>query len=377
MPSRRSPGEGSLYYRKSTGRWYCELVLGRDQDGERQTWRFSDKSKRIAIAALQKAQAGKAAAEPQARTTWPLSQYLEYWLESVKTTREPRTYIGYRSIVNQYVTPTLGHVRICDVRPQMIQSLYGDLSERLSPQTVMHVHRCLHRALEVALRWEMIDRNPCHLVDPPHVPRREQTTLTVDQARMLLGSLEGNPLRGYWTIALTTGMRTSEMAGVKWTDLDFEAGRLRVQRTLQLLGGQWTERDTKTHQGRGITLTAIGIAALRDHRVRQAEQRLAAGPRWQDRGLVFTNPTGGVLGHWTRRHSWARLLTQTGLPVLRMYDLRHTAASLLASWGVSIAVISEILGHSSAKMTLETYIMSMPTAQTDAMRTMDERLGQG
>ncbi len=377
MPTRRSPGEGSLYFRKSTQRWYAELVLGHDAGQKRVTWRYSSKDKKATIAALAKAQADLASRQPQNHADQPLADYLAYWLETVRTTRSLRTWMGYRSIVTRHVGPAIGHIRLCDVRPPHIQSLYTALNGVISPATILHVHRALHRAFEQALRWEMVERNPVHLATPPRVPRREQTTLTTAQARMLLDCVQDDPLRAYWTLALTTGMRSSELAGLQWGDFDLDAGHVRIQRTLQRLAAQWVVKDTKTHQARSITLTDIGIAALREHRARQAEARLAAGPAWQNRELVFTSATGTPMIHWTRRRSWDRLLTKAGLPVIRMYDLRHTAASLLASWGVPVSVISEILGHSSNKLTWDTYITSMPSAQGDAMRTMDERLGSG
>lgn len=372
----RSPGEGSLYFRKSTGRWYAEVTIGYDIDGKRIAWRFSSKLKREALAAMQARISEKAASAPIPTSERQLSDFLSEWLESVRTTRELRTYLGYKSLVAQHITPALGHHRLVDLRAQHIQALLADLSDTLSPTTVLHVHRCLHRALEVALRWELIDRNPAHVVDAPRIQKREQTWLDLDAARRFIAAARSDPYYAYWLVSLSTGMRRGELLALTWADLDGDV--LRVQKALSYVkGAGWVVKDTKTHRSRAVSLIPEVVAALREHRVRQAEQRLAAGPRWHDAGRIFTTRHGTPLDTDSLYdRNFLPILERAGLPRMRMYDLRHSFVSLMLSQGVPVRVVSEMVGHANASQTLGTYAHVSQAMQTEAMAKLGQLLAE-
>jgi integrase len=168
-------------------------------------------------------------------------------------------------------------------------------------------------------------------------------------------------------------MRRGEILGLSWPDLDLDNRTLRVHRAVQRLNKGLQITDVKTERSRRtIALPEGVIPVLKDRRVRQLEERLKAGLRWQDTGLVFTNPNGGPLEPITLHRNYKRLLKAAGLPVeMRFHDLRHSAASLLLAQGVQLRIIMELLGHSSIALTANTYSHVMPAAMQEVARTMD------
>jgi integrase len=178
-------------------------------------------------------------------------------------------------------------------------------------------------------------------------------------------------------LALTTGMRQSELRGLKWADVDLDLGALYVRRGLQRVPGQgFVESEPKSATSRRrIRLTALGVAALKSHRVRQNQQRLAVGPAWQDHDLVYCNAAGRPLEHSNiLQRCYKPLLKRAGLPPVRFHDLRHSTASLLGSLGVPAKVIQEIMGHSQISVTMDVYSHTMPGMQDEAMAKLNALL---
>lgn len=159
-----------------------------------------------------------------------------------------------------------------------MNGLYRRLSENLAPRTVGHVHRVLHRALRDALHWGLVARNVCDAVSPPKVQREEMQVLTPEQARSLLGASVGDPLEALYVLALTAGLRQGELLALKWSDLDADAGRLSVRRTVRWMTGRGpVEGEPKSARGRrSIILAPMAVRALKEHQTRQREQRLRA-----------------------------------------------------------------------------------------------------
>lgn len=387
MPRQRANGEGMIRKREEKRkdgsvrvRWVAELMTGYSPEGKRVVWRASGKTRKEVAEALGKALDEHRKGLPIVAAKLTLGEFLRTWLaDVVRPGAEPRTYIGYERIVRCHLEPTLGTVRLDQLHPRQIQALYRDKRETLSAQMVLHIHRCLHRALEFAVRWGYLARNPCDLVDAPKVADREQHSLSPEQARAFLVALQGDPLQAYWIVALTTAMRPGELAALRWRDVDLDAGRVQLQRALTRLPKQgWVEKDLKSHQGRAIALTAIAVEALRLHRVRQAEARLQAGAAWLDEGRIFANSVGKPIepGNLLRR-SFLPLLEKAGLPRIRPYDLRHSTASLLLSLGTHPKVVAELLGHGSVALTLDTYSHAAPSLQGEAIAALDRLLRPG
>lgn len=379
MPKRRGHGEGALYPRRDKAgkveRWIGVVDLGPDPaTGKRRQYRISGRTKREVQDELARALDDKAKDQLTPNDRRTVGEYLTLWLESVARPRvAARTYEGYQTIVEHHVIPALGDTRLQRLGPQDLQALYTRLGAGHSAQTVRNIHRCIHTALETALRWGLVSRNVADLVDAPRVSRREQRYLSPGQARALLAAATTDPLECYYVLALTTGMREGELLALKWADVC--EGTIRLQRSLAETADGWVEKDLKSHQSRAISLAPIAVAALKRQKVRQAKQWLRAGARYQDRGYVLTSGAGSHLRPQNiLRRSFLPLLERAGLPRIRLYDLRHSAASLLLATGAHPKVVAELLGHSSVKLTLDTYSHALPTLQGEAIGRLDELL---
>jgi integrase len=269
-----------------------------------------------------------------------------------------------------------------------------------------------------------VTQNVAELVDPPRAISREIQPLTPEQARCLLDSVAGQPLEGFVAVALGCGLRLGEALGLKWEDVNLTAGTLQVRRALQRFGGDSAKRrplvaerkrlrrtlaETKdraerrklraaiaelrskiravktssqlvepksARSRRTIALPAVTLAALKSHRKRQLESRLAAGDGWQDTGHVFTSPIGTAADAHNLHKQFRAVLTAAGLPLVRIHDLRHSCATLLLAQGVDPRTIMQTLGHSQVSLTLNTYAHVLPSLQRDAAAKLDAILSR-
>ena len=371
--AKRGQGEGSISQRKD-GRYMARLSVG---DGKRLT--FYGETREEVRDLLVTAQANKLKGTLVTGPRQTVTQFLESWLSDVAGPGvRPGTALRYQEIVELHVVPTLGKLTLSKLTPQHLSATYKLLGETLSAATVGHVHRVLHRALETAVRWGYVGRNPCDLVDPPKARRQEMHALNTEQVKTLLAAAQGDELEALYVLALTTGMRQGELLGLKWADVDLAAGTLQVQRSIGRVPGKgWVESEPKTAKGRrSIVLIPLAVNALKRHRAGQLQARLLAGLEWEDRDLVFCNAFGRPIEEPNlRARSFKPLLKKAGLPDIRFHDLRHSAASLLFALGVHPKIVQEQLGHSAISITLDTYSHAVPTLQAEAARKLDALLG--
>jgi integrase len=372
---KRANQEGSVYKRKD-GRWVASIVL---ENGKRKS--IYCKTQQEAIKAVRKANQDKDQGVLLSGEDQTLDTFLTSWLQdTIKNKVRARTHERYCELLQLHVLPILGKVQLQKLLPQHLQKLYNQkLEEGYAPQTVKHIHRVLHRALGDALRWQLVVRNVCDAVDPPRVPKKEMQALTGEQAQQFLEAAQGDSLEALYVLALTTGMRRGELLGLKWTDLDLALGILQVKRTVSRLAKKgFIVSEPKTAKSRRkIHLTQLAIEALKHHRIRQNEARLAAGPAWDEQGWVFCNTLGRPLeaGNMLRR-SFRPILIKAGLPMIRFHDLRHSAASLLLSLGVHAKIVQELLGHSQIGLTLDTYSHVLPSLQEEAVSRLNTLLSR-
>jgi integrase len=196
---------------------------------------------------------------------------------------------------------------------------------------------------------------------------------TPEEAEAFLASTREHPAHALYVLALTTGMRQGELLGLKWADVDLGAGVLAVRRTLQRQRGRGLvfEEPKTAKSRRSIRLSQRAIAALRAHHDRQAFDRRAAGGEWQDQDLVFCDATGGPLDPSYQTATFKRATAVAGLSTIRFHDMRHTAATILLSRGVYVKLVSELLGHATIVLTLDTYSHLIPAMHGDAAAAMD------
>lgn len=376
--ARRGNGEGSIYQRKSDGKWVGSITL---ENRKRKVF-YGKTRKEVQEklkAALREQQQGTLVTASQQT----LKQFLEDWLENThKQNIRPRSHERYEEIVRLHIIPAIGNVPLQKLTPQRLQKLYSEkLKAGYSAVTVIAIHNLLHKALDTAVRWELVVQNVCKKVSPPRRVRREMKSLTPEQVQQLLEVARGHPQEALFILALSTGMRRGELLGLKWQDINFVEGTLQVRRVLsrvptkmvEQIGKRYIEAEPKTEKSRrSIALAAYTLEILKQHRERQLKIREAVGEAWEDHDYVFCSPNGKHLnpGHNTLVQL-KLLLKKAGLPDIRFHDLRHSVATMLLSMGTHPKVVQELLGHSQISMTMDIYSHVLPTMQREAVSKLD------
>jgi integrase len=376
---RRGNGDGTIYERPN-GTYAATFTV---EGGKRKT--LYAKTYKEAQEKLRKAlydqQQGTLITAPQQT----VAQFLTDWLENTqKQSVRPRTFERYEEIVRLHILPVLGRHKLQNLSAQHIQAFYTRKSnEGFSALTVISFHNLLHKALDTAVKWNLVARNMCKLVDPPRRQRFEVTPLTLEQIQKLLSAVEGYRLGALFKLALATGMRRGEIMGLKWQDIDFERGKLQVRRVLSRIpskmpGKGYEEAEPKTQKSRrAIIIASFALTSLKEHRASQAEEKKKAGINWQEHDYVFCTPLGTHLNPTRDVLDQLKVfLKRADLPDIRFHDLRHSAATLLLSLGVHPKVVQEILGHSQISMTLDIYSHVMPSMHEDAMNKLNEAVGK-
>jgi integrase len=366
-------------YRRQDGRWAGSLDLGRDGNGKRRRLTFYGTRQRDVRKMLTTAkhdQQRGLLADPSRET---LRAFLARWLRvSVKPSVKPSTHASYEEKVRLYIVPELGSIPLQKLSPPTVQALYTKLLERgLSPRSVQYVHAILHRALAQALKWGLVARNLTEAVDRPQVRPKPMRALSAAEAARLLKAAQDDRLHALYVVALTGGLRQGELFGLRWSDVDLDRGRIHVvQQLARGEGGVPTLTDLKSRSSRRVVkIPALAVEALRTHRLRQLEERLALGEAWQNPELVFATTIGTPLAPSNlTRQSFRPLLKRAKLPQIRFHDLRHSCATLLLEAGVHPKIVSERLGHSAVSLTLDTYSHVLPSMQRAAAEKIDALL---
>ena len=313
--------------------------------------------------------------EPSAMT---VNEYLDKWLESAARPRvSRRTADGYAGLLKRYIREHLGSKRLDKLQPLDIQKIYGEMqAQGLSARVVRHTHSALHNALKQAVKWGLLVRNPSDQVELPRVPHKERRVLSLDEAVRFIKFADRLPHGLLFEFALLSGMRPEEYLALKWSDIDFEQGTATIQRALVRHKKEWSFDKPKTPRScRNVPLPSLLLHKLIEHKRRQNEERLKAGSQWQVIGLVFCSETGTPLSIPNLTYRYFRpMLEKAKLPQIRLYDLRHSCATLLLMAEENPKVVSERLGHSTVLLTLDTYSHVLPTMQRKATERLEKLL---
>jgi integrase len=371
----RANGDGDVYPRKNkVGKItsYRGAYVG--PDGKRRY--VSGKNKEEARKALREARSGAEQGLVFDAESLRVGEYLDRWLsDSVRDTVRQRTYERYESIVRVHIKPVFGRIKLKSLTPNHVRTLYRKkLDSGLAPRTVNYVHTTLHKALKDAVSDGLVPRNAAS-VKAPRPDKPEIRPLSPDQARKLIAAAReaGDRFEALYVLALHCGLREGELLGLRWDDVDFggSSATLHTRRTLSETRTGHKFEKPKNGKGRSVKCSQKATAALRIHRARQGEERQRVGSLWQDNGLVFPTTTGTTMSgtNLLGRH-FKPLLVRTGLPAIRLHDLRHTCATILLMAGKHPKYVQELLGHASINVTLDTYshvIEGMDGGLGDAM----------
>jgi integrase len=408
----RGHHEGSLYLRKRDNRWVAAVTM---PDGSRPSRSAPDKAeaRRLLRELLRKRDHGLSAGRDES-----LGRFLERWLADVRPRLAPKTWHRHEQIIRVHIVPAIGRRSLSGLSVGDVRSFLAGASG--SAQTLRHYRATLRRALADAQREGLVVRNVAALAEPPPMKRKERTVLTAEQARMVIDGTKEDRLHALYVLFLTTGMREAEALALTWKDIDFgdddgtlserlgrngagprgpvgargglgdqgvgagPAASITITRTLHRShpgdydydpADPWVFRPTKTDRSRRtVNIPPVTVAALREHRRKQLEERAKMGELGGE-GLVFVSTRGHPIHGENLLPGWYAHLERLGLPKVRLHDLRHSAATILYGMGIPLETIADLLGHSTTRVTADLYRHRVPALQTQAAEAMQRAVG--
>jgi integrase len=386
--------KGSIRQR-SKGSWSIIIDLPRDpQTGKRhQQWHTVHGTKKDAERALRELLHSVEKGSYVKPTKVSLAEFLEEWLRGyVELNCSPRTKASYEMIVRRHLIPELGGILLSQLDPRHLQAFYTrqkaqgrvDGKGPLSSTTVRYCHSLLAEALGHAVKMGLVSRNVAQATEAPRLDHKVMSTLMLEDTQTFLEAAEGTPYYTLFYLLLHTGLRRGEALALRWKNVDLGLsslgvlGYLSVTETVYKLAGDYIVKEPKTPSSRRrIALPPSLVLVLRQHRAEQEAQQALLGKPLTDNDFVFANPDGNPLDPSTVSHAFNKVIHKAGLPHIRLHDLRHTHASLLLQAGVHPKVVQERLGHSSIRVTLDTYSHVMGGLQEAAAQHFDKLLTSG
>ena len=358
MTQRRSNHEGSIYQRKSDGLWMGVAHVGYDASGKPRRKYVSSKKRPEVVKQLKELRRKIDDGQLLKEDGVNVAELFGRWFNDfMRHQIALSTFGNYQTVVRMHILPTLGRKKLAELTVSDVDKLLSQKTDSgLSPSTVRRIRAVLAQCLDQAIRWELVHRNVATLSRSPKMLRREGRTLLPVQARHLLEILKGHPNEALYALMLSTGLRRGEALGLLWSDFDRTTGVLRVSRQLKREGSRLVTTDTKTSLSRrAVNLPVPMLKTLLDHETRQGALKEQLGQSWIDTGYIFTSSIGTPIDPRNLYREFQKVCRSAGLGDWHPHELRHSAASLMLAQGVKIQVVSQVLGHSSIRMTADVY----------------------
>jgi len=370
MKKKRGQNEGSIYQR-ADGKWVGVISAGYRNGKRLRRYLYGptkDAVHRQVVESLRNQHLGLNVA-PQKQN---MEHYLTHWLEDVARPRvRVTTYRSYEQIIRNHLIPGLGKIPLAKLTPQQVQALLHQKHE--DGICAEHLRRVLRAALSQAVKWDMVPRNVAKLAESPRSEAPEIHYLTPEQAKTFYESIRGHRLEAVFTVTMCLGLRLGEVLGLQWSDIDFDAGTVRISKQLQRVKGEYLLVEPKTKNARRILpMPEMVATALKEWQATQREERIFAGEDWRVTGFLFTRADGMPMDARNLRKALKDLLAAANLPTLRFHDLRHTCATLLLSRNVHPRVVMDVLGHSQINLTLGTYSHVVAKIQQEAIAQIQD-----
>ena len=311
-----------------------------------------------------------------------LTVYLRKWLQSYASNKAPHTFESYTTIAEKHLIPSIGSYKLKALTGEVIQEYYANAYQKLSPRSVAKHHRLLSQVCKHAVRSGYLGINPCSLVDAPKWQPKPMITLTESEIALFLEAAHDSNFYPVYYTAVSTGLRQTELLGLRWRDIDFSSGSsstLSCCRTLFKRNGvlKFTEPKTQ-HSRRRISLTDKLTAFLKDY---QGQRELASfrlrGKSLGLDDLVFSNVKFEALDPSMLSHEFLEIARKLGLDGAHFHTLRHSFGSIMLMKGAPAKVVSECLGHSSVAFTLSVYAHVLPGMQEKAIQALNDALPVG
>lgn len=360
MAKKRAKGEGTIFFSEAQNRWVAEMTL---PSGKKK--RKYEKNQKAARDWLlkQREDVNKGFTVKDDRIS--VSDYFERFLDDVVThTLKPKTVSSYKYLIKTHIIPEIGPLRLIELRPDHLQALYSrKLEAGLSKRTVQYIHAVIRRALNQAVKWGLLYRNPTDAVIAPGPDKKPPEVLTEDQAKLFLATVENHRWYPMYVLAITMGMREGEILGLHWEDVDFKNREINVSHTVNYIDGKSVIGQPKTKKSqRSISLPGLAVGVLENLERKES-------------GLVFTTSSGKPISHRNLLRHFQASLEKAGIQRLRFHDLRHSFATFLLKKKVHPKVVQSILGHSTISLTIDTYSHILPDIQEEATKSIDEIFG--
>ena len=308
-----------------------------------------------------------------------IAAFLDRWIEHMQGQVSPRSLERYAELCRNNIAPLLGAIPLTKLQPANISHAYAkalasgrrDGTGGLSPLTVHHMHRVLREALQQAVRWQLLARNPVDAVRPPKVERKQMQTLDAEATVVLIEAARGTNLFMPILLGVLCGLRRGEITALRWRSIDLDRGQLSVTASTEQTNRGIREKETKSGKSRTVALPSLIVDELRRHRVAQAEGLLAAGVRLTDDHHVVAREDGQPLQPRSLTHAFVKFVRGHGLAPIRLHDLRHSHATHMLASGVHPKIAQERLGHSSVSVTIDLYSHVLPGMQAEAVSRVD------
>ena len=374
MAKRRSNGEGNIRKRKD-GRWEGRYTAGHDPATGKQVFKnVLGKTQAEVKEKLQKAlaQAGKIDFTKTGKYT--VGTWMDAWFENVaKVKVRASSHQTYKGYIENHIKPNIGNIPLEKLTTMDLQKLYHKLltkgrverkesekqPEGLSAKTVRNINQVISSAMDLAVAQKIITESPTNACELPKVEHREMQTVAVEQLSAFLNEAKRSGVYEMYYIELATGLRRGELLGLKWQDIDWKNGIIKVRRQVARVDGQIIEAPLKTRNSyRAVTISQQAIEVLKQQKAKTNDQ------------YVFPSPNGGPISPDSVNNMLKRVLARAGIPKVRFHDLRHTFATIALQNGVDIKTVSGMLGHFSAGFTLDTYAHVTTAAQKEAAQTI-------
>ncbi|MEU4163194.1 tyrosine-type recombinase/integrase [Actinoplanes sp. NPDC026670] len=403
----RKPNGASSIYKGADGAWHGRVTVGTKPDGTPDRRHVSGKTEAVVTRKVRDLERSRDdGTVRKVGQRWTVKSWLTHWVENIAapSVRET-TMVGYRAAVYKHLIPGVGAHRLEKLEPEHLEHLYTKMIRSGSaPGTAHQTHRTVKTALNVAVRRGHLGRNVAQLAKPPRLDEQEIEPFTVEEAQRLLDVAAGKRNGVRFALALALGLRKGETLGLKWHRVDLDKGLLRTPRQIQRYkwqhgcdnpnkcgerlhkmkpcppvchrhqracpppcpadcsqhasrcpqkhGGGLKEVDVKSRAGRrAVGIPAPIVAALREHRKVQDQERERARQMWEESGWVFAQQNGRPIDPRADHDAWKNLLQEAGVRDARLHDARHTAATMLLVLGVPTRAVMEVMGWSQMAMT--------------------------
>lgn len=380
MPGRRQKGEGSVYHRRTRDQWVAVADLGW-REGRRDRREFTGPTPDAAIEKRARFLDSRRGGFTLPRGRPPtVSEWVLHWVHTTAKLRVgPLTWHNsYRQKIEDYAAPYFDRVKLSELTREDVEAWHAWLAKRpsrrgggtLSASTILTAHRIFSAALNEAVDRGHLPRNPCARTPPPKADQPPPEPPSAAELDAVLAACESWPNGARWVLAIITGLRQSEVLGLRWRDVKLsDPASVTVRQTLARVGGEWVYKAPKSRKSRrSVPLAAVAVTALKAHRDRQPVTDIG--------GLVFTTPTGKP---WHARQDWGDwqdLLGSLALPHYRVHDCRHAFATELLEAGEDPRTVQDLLGWSSAQMA-EIYVHVRSLTHRRVVERLDRRFGGG